>query len=43
MSMGLSSQLGEEVQCLRVRRGFVASASEWCVGLRNVMQLGIGE
>ena len=38
----LSTQLGEEVQCMSVRRGFVASASEWCEVVRNVVRWGIG-
>ena len=42
MSKVLSSQLGGAVQCMRVRRGCVVSASEWCVGVRYVVQWGIG-
>ena len=42
ISMGLSTQFGEEVQCISVRRGCVVSASEWFVDVRNVMRWGIG-
>ena len=40
---GLQFTIGWRIAVHESEKGWVTSASEWCVGVRYVVQLGIGE